>query len=605
MDKTRASCADAAVFEANMAALRSALPVTARRISESKPPESLTRTTARDGAPTYTWMDRAGSLRWLGRTTMPVIRAEALVASFRHGGANALLYGIGQGETLRLLLLDMSAYQAVTVIEQEPWVLRAVLGLHDFAADIEKRRLALFTGPEAWDDCRAFFQSEEGFLTPQRMLSWPWFDPETIAVASDRLAAVQTAAAKDRSGRRAAPKPEEPAVTDRPDRPRIAIIAHAPDVSLHRLARRMESAAETLDVSFCRFVLDDPRWVHPVAIEKALRQFAPSFQVLLDTVPHASPYALPVAPVFVFSTRESRMGEALLGRLPDAAMLAVRTHRQERKAVEQGLDPARIIFLPPATTFSPDHRPSCHGHRLCVWADEIDVSAEAVGLHLESHRRLWKAARKIIERRVDTYTDEDAEKTISSAEKALGMRLGSDEVRSGLVQRVRDRLGPGLVRKVYCLTLARRGLAFDLYGEGWGDDEVLAAYHRGTCPPLANDQDFAARCGGLMFLETSGTLSDRLMDGLASGMACMVRRHPCDKTPDGIAAVLDADEHVFRFATRQECVEKASRFLSDPAPFAQQASRAAEHILGCHTWHHQLEKVITLFNKFARPTQHV
>lgn len=597
MEQTCPPCAEPAVFESNMAALRSALPVTARRIWESQPPEALTLTTARDGAPTHTWTDPAGSLCWLGRTTMPVIRAEALVASFQHGGANALLYGIGQGETLRRLLLSMSTYQAVTVIEQVPWVLRVVLGLHDFAADIDRRRLTLFTGHEAWDDCRAFFLSEEGFLTPQRMLSWPWFDPETIALASDRLADVQTTVAEDRAARRDAPKPEKVTVADRPDRARIAVIAHAPDVSLHRLARRMQSAAESLDVSFRRFVLDDPRWVHPAAIEKALRQFAPTILVLLDTVPEASPYALPTAPLLILSSHAGRLGEALLGRLPDSAMLAVRTHNQRQEAIARGLDPSQVVLLPPATTLCPRHKPSSYGSRLCIWADEIDVSAKAVGLHLESHRRLWQAARKIIERRVDTYTDEDAEKTIGGAEKALGIRLSSDEVRSGLVQRVRDRLGPGLVRRAYCLTLARRGLAFDLYGEGWTEDEILAAHHQGTRPPLAHEEDFPAHCGGLMFLDTSGTLSDRLLDGIASGLTCMVRRHPRDKTPDGIAAVLDADKHLVRFAARDECVRQASSFLSDPTRFVQRGTGAAEHILSAHTWHHRLEKIIELSHR--------
>lgn len=602
MEEPCPPCVEPAVFEANMAALRSALPLTARRISDSQPPEPLTLTTARDGSPTYAWTDRAGSRCWLGRTTMPAIRAEALVASFQHAGANALLYGIGQGETLRRLLLEMSAYQAVMVIEREPWILRAVLGLHDFAADIDRRRLTLFTGPEAWEDGRAFFLSEEGFLAPRRMLAWPWFDPETIALASDRLAAVQTAVAEDRAARRGASKPEKTTVVDSQRRPRVAVIAHAPDVTLHGLAHRIESAAESLGVSFRRFVLDDPRWVHPAAIEKALREFAPSVLVLLDTVPDASPYALPAAPILILATHADRLSEALLGRLPHEALLAVRTQAQERNVIEYGLDPSRVVLLPPAAMLHPSHKPSSRGNRLCVWADEIDVSAKAAGLHLNSHRRLWQAARKIIQRKLDAYTDDDAEKVIAGALSALTMRLSSDEVRNGLIQRVRDRLGPGLVRRAYCMALARQGLAFSLYGRGWTEDETLAAHHQGASPPFAHDGSVAPDYGAMIFLDTSGTLPERLLDAMASGLTCMVRRHPRDKTSEGIAAVLDADAHVVRFAARDACVQQASRFLTDPASFAERAESAAQHVLSAHTWDHRLEKIMELLQEPTPPS---
>ena len=66
--------------------------------------------------------------------------------------------------------------------------------------------------------------------------------------------------------------------------------------------------------------------------------------------------------------------------------------------------------------------------------------------------------------------------------------------------------------------------------------------------------------------------------------------------------MLDVDKHLVRFAARDECVEQASRFLSDPTPFAQRASRAAQHILSAHTWHHRLEKIIDLLhNSEPRP----
>ena len=607
VDRSHGPRVQPGVFAANTAALQAVLPKSAEHIEADQPPDSLTLVVGRDGTPTYAWTDQAGRRQWLGRTTMPAIRAEALVSAFQDGGTNCLLYGIGQGETLRRLLLRLAAHQAVMVIEPTSWTLAAVLRLYDFAEDIERRRLTLFVGPEAWEQCRGFLDREVGFLCPQRVLSWPWFDAETIAMVSDRLAAIQSAMARSRAsgqvkshqiGRMSHPTEQRAAV---------AIVSQVPDPAIHRLARRIEAGARGLDVSCQRFVLDDPRLVRPLAIEKTLAKFEPTITLLLDTVPGVLSYSLPKTSVFILWTQPRMPTEDWLDSLPRSATLGVRTERQQQTVIRSGLEPQRVVLLPPAAMPSepgrlgpgPTADQQSHGGRILVWADAPDPSADAAGLHLTSHCRLWKAAGRIIRKRVDSYLDEDATSVLAAAERSLRIHLDSDEVRDGIVERICERLGPGLVRRAYCTALAEAGLAFDLCGEGWDEDDAPAGCLLKPRSSLLSEVEGFARYGALVFLDTSGILSDRLLDGLAAGRPCLLRRHPLDKTPDGLAAALDPAEHVVRFGTRGELVRQISRFLEKPEPFVEQARQAAEHVHAEHTWTQRIQQIMEFCG--ARP----
>ncbi len=613
------------LLDANLAALAAALPRTAGLMREARTPETLHPRRGRDGAATFAWTDGAGRLRWLGRTTMPLVRAEALVEVFRPGSSNMLLYGFGQGAEAALLLYRIAPHQAVVVVEETPWVLRLALSLHDFSIALARRRLVIFTGLRAWDDCRSFLLDHPGFLAPERMLGWPWFDPRTIADLSARLGALQADSARARE-RFAAGRAQDANAEAPCDGRRLVVVSNVVDRRVRMAAREIDATVASLGWSCRRFVLDDPPLVHPQVVAAALRDLRPERIMCIDVAPESLPYSLPPAQVFVLCSHEEGLAADWLRGLPSDVRLGVRTQRQYKQALSVGLDADRVVVLPPAAGVSAaavgERRAAVRGSgppRLLVVAEFIDDSAEAAGLHLVTHCRLWEAARAAILQRIDDYCDGDAERVLAAAEGRIDVRMNSPEVRRGLTDRIRDRLGAAIVRRAYLSALADAGVGYELYGSGWGGDALLRPFHRGPWPdpdvppppPAASVIDTSGAIssslgatGGLqpvptlgdfeaiIFLETSGRLSPLLLDALAIGLVAFVRGHPLDETPDGLSGLVELDAHVNRFAHRAELVASVSRFFGAPESFRDRAERAAAHIRTHHTWRQRIKLIL-------------
>ncbi len=580
---------DPAVFEGNIAALRASSPSTAAALLASSAPASVHLAHGRDGVLTYAWTGDDGSLRWLGRTSMPSVRAPALVEAFDAGTRNVLVQGFGQGSEVRLLLQRLAPHQALMTIEGDAWTVALSLRLHDLTDSIRQGRLLVFVGPDAWADLRAFLLAHDGYLTPERVLSWPWFDAATIADITERITSIGTAVARHRSSRLEALR--QSAATTTPGKRKIAILTNVSDDRNRRFAGQLAAAAAAMNGSCSRFVLDDPATVHPAAIEQNLHREPPEVLILLDVAPEALQCHLPPAPVFVACAHNQALSVEWLRQLPPTVRLGLTTEPQRRAAIEQGIAPSRLTILPPAATVGLRPPKAAPRGGIAVIADGLDASPEAAGLHLVSHRKLWKAAGDIIRRQCDTYHDGRADAVLRKAEKTLHVNLKSEEIRQGLERRIRTILGPAIIRRGYCLALLEAGIAFDLYG-GWPGDPILETHDRGPWPGPETVADALADHGLIISIETSGVVQTGLLDGIAAGLVGFVRAHPSDAGQGGLAAVLDPEEHVRRFDSRQALVAHVREYLEDPARFAPIAARGMQHVNAHHTWGVRLETIL-------------
>ncbi|MFQ5502004.1 MAG: glycosyltransferase [Phycisphaerae bacterium] len=600
MDDTDTPTLNPAVFDANLTALWAGLPDSAEVVAGARLPDSMKLVTGRDGATTFSWLDDAGSLHWLGRTSMPSISCPALLDSFDPGSGNVLLVGLGQGAELRLLLDRMAAHQAVMVVEPTAWAVAAALRLRDFSAAIQQRRLLIFTGKEPWGALSDFLKTHVGFLVPDRVLSWPWFDTEEIAHASERLSGVQTAIARDRTADAGQHDPisgisEIPGVittqASGSSESGLAILSSVTDTRAHRFARLLSHAAAAEGLPHCCCVLDQPACVHPAAQDRAVRSIEPKTIVLIDGLPESMSIPSPDVSMWIMCSHALPLSQDWLKRIPDSTWLGVRTEDQRQHAIGAGLSQSHVIVLPPAAV-SPRRSSPAEETRIAVIGDLADTSASAVGLHLVSHCRLWTAAEGVLDGMVDTYQDEDAERVLEAAERKTRIRLTSDEVRRGIVERIRQTLGPSLVRRAYCEALADAGFAFDLYGTGWDRHPRLRACDRGPWPTVGDEAAATDAHGLILSIETSGHVVSPFVDGLAAGLAGFTRRHPLDTTANGLAAILDPDTHVWRFDSRKDMVNCITKAMGEPDSFADRRARAAAYINEHHTWSCRLRKII-------------
>ncbi len=266
--------------------------------------------------------------------------------------------------------------------------------------------------------------------------------------------------------------------------------------------------------------------VHPIGVRRALEELAPSLCLLLGVTPSMLPYTLPDAPAFVLCTHGEPLSEHWLSQLGSNARLGVIHENQREQAIRCGVPEARILMVPPAAQSglaAADRTGVSDDAGLLVVADRIDPSPEAAGLHLASHRRLWNAATAIITERCDRYDDDQAADVLAAAEKQLKIKIASEEVRAGLIERIQWRLGPATIRSAYLKTLHQDIGPFDLYGSGWEHDSMLAEHHQGHWPSPDEVPAVLSRYRTMVVFDPIVRPHEPLLDGLAAGLTCLFR----------------------------------------------------------------------------------
>ena len=105
---------DPGMWVRNLAALREADPDAAERIETAAPPAGIEAVAARtrDGGVNFQLRRSDGSFTWLGRSSLPAVRAAELLKQFQSGTGNVLLAGIGEGTEAFLLTQSLAAHEA-------------------------------------------------------------------------------------------------------------------------------------------------------------------------------------------------------------------------------------------------------------------------------------------------------------------------------------------------------------------------------------------------------------------------------------------------------------------------------------------------------------
>src|SRR5262245_34368870 len=133
---------DSDIFQKNLDALRQAQPAAADLLAAAELPQDVRVVHARDGVCSFAWTDGERT-RWLGRTTMRRVRAEALVEQFAPGSGNAAFVGIAHGLEVKLLLARLAPVQAAFVIDESAAGPAMAMRLIDFSVEIAGGRLVL------------------------------------------------------------------------------------------------------------------------------------------------------------------------------------------------------------------------------------------------------------------------------------------------------------------------------------------------------------------------------------------------------------------------------------------------------------------------------
>lgn len=537
---------------------------------------------------------------------MPGVSAPALVDAFQPGDAGVLLSSMGHGTELSILLKRLAPHQSVMVVEPEPWKTALALRLHDFRHALSRRHLLIFTGIAAWDDLREFLLENTGFLEPQRILSWPWFDAAQIGEITPRVSSINQAVNHRRADLLSASRQTmstKGRISTEPST-RLAVLSSFPTPQAIRLSRVLTASAKLLNWDSIRLVRDDPARAHPTAMAEAMGDFHPTLTIVIDSQPEPSdsPQADPSnfsqdGSVCVLSQTGMPINSSTSVLLRNGARLIVPNDRARETALKSGLDSIAILVIPPAAQSGLGGRPPSASRRLAVFANAIDATALSAGLHLATHVRIWDVAVDLIRATVDTYTDECATSIVQDAENKLKIRLESAEVRDGIADRIRTRLGPQLVREAYLGAIAQSELPFDLYGIGWPNHPTLSAHCRGPWPDPESLGEALRNHNAIILIEScepsiaNMEYSNPLLDSLAAGLLVFSRTKTNHHPTHGDQVILDPRTLCHGYTSRADLIRQLSSCQTDPLTLDKSASRASEFVRSNHTWAHRLQLI--------------
>lgn len=577
-----------AVLRANLDALRIRLPKTAKLIESPESPHPLALVEGRDGAPTIAWNDASGRLRWLGDTTMPSVSEPAMVEQFDPGNGNVLIFGIAQGTAIHQLTEKLRPHQAIFVIEPEPWRAAAALRLHALQAELRRGRLLLFVGRDAWDHLREFLVESAGYLAPERTLAWPWFSRQDVRTLTERISTTQARVGSEREARLAS------AEESQPTQPlRVFIGSNSADTRSHRWARRLARAVRDAGGSALCCVPDDPSEMHPAFIEGGIRRLQPTTTILIDCAPAQLAFRIAESPLALVVTHTDALPSWLTKLDAPDVHLFVRTTAQRNIAVSQGFDATKVALLSPGATAerSAAHTdadvPTPANITLVVRSDRVSMNPDDVGLHLGSHQRLWRKAKEWMTRNVDTYHDGRAADALAHAESSINLRIQNDEVRAGLVDRIRRTLGPQVVRESLVRDVVESGVNLRIEGAGWSADERLSQF-----VAVKSDTVASNHAAVLLSIGTSPYPEDSDLDWLAAGRPAIVRRVDGPHAELTWSRLLEEGYDVTTFTTASELRAAITRLQDNPSTAFANAVAIGDRLRQHHSWRHRLVEML-------------
>ncbi len=593
------------VWQRNLGALRTVDADLADRLASVPLPAEAVPATGRDGSPTFKLRTPDGE-RWLGHTSMPTVSGPALLTNFDPGEGNVLLAGIGQGIEARLLAERLGSDRAVFVLEREPAMLALALRVHDVSRVLEEGRLVLIVGDDVGEALVRFLVDHEGYLTPERMVGWPWLDQAQTDEASlmvqrsgGEVARRRSAAMADRVGKL------QEIYADRrplPDSPRTLVICPLVEPRSCRLARDILTGLGELDWPADAWLGDSPRSAHPLALARRIVEFRPDVVVLIDTVRAGFGQVLPASmPVASWITPWVRFGPTLAdGVGPDDEAFAM-TGAVMGRLADAGLDRARARWLPPSVPALPaglDDRDRAAEHDVVAVVDASPLSPDAHALTLESHQAVWKIARRWIEEHVESYTDDQIERVLQQAESASGARFGDASSREAFGDRINTVLGQTLVRQAVLEAVQRAGVNLAVWGQGWQDHPSLGSVWQGPVP--AGDRSaIYASAKVVLHIDVTGNVTAELLTMAAAGAAVVVRAHPSDSGADGLAALLGPGQELLTFKRHSELIGHLKHLLGDASARCALADRARAAVAERHTMAHRLETLRSVIAQAA------
>lgn len=587
------------VFTANIAGLRNVdapLAETITRAMASATCDPRPQRT-RDGGVNFRIRKTDGTTGWFGRTSVPSVRAAALLEQFDAGHANVLLPGVAEGTEVKQLLKRLGPHRAVFVWEPSAEALGLAMRLHDYAADLPNERLVLIScGP---DDLAAtlieWLRAHPGHYCPTRIMVWPWQGHAEIA---GLRSAVETAYQQVERERGQALQQLQQTLTQRyatpadDDKSQLTLATLRVSDETLLITDAMCTSSERAGCATLDLTLRDPSHVHAVArAERLANAGRQHLAILIDAcreqVGDVLPNSLPAVSWYLPTARLDRQLVRNLG--PDDAIAVTSSARMEQLK-RWGLAAERVHFCPPpclADAILDDNPPEPLADRpigVMLLGDLASVAPQDYGHQLESHARIWKTAVDLIAARIEQFTLTDGEKLFARAEEKCKAKVNDPAIREEMITQLAGPVANTLARRALHDALAKAGIEVSIGGAGWGESNA----------PLTSWRERLGRLAEVrvaVYCDVAGEVSTEMMAAAGLGCAIVAKApHPAASIED-VAGLLEDGREVALCRSTRDLVSRVSHFQKKPAEAAEMAVRA---VARCRADHRPEQRIKTL-----------
>ena len=509
MDQASPPQVNPAVFTENLAALTRIEPPLADRVARLATSVEALPAMTRDGQISFriagvTPDGAPGSTaQWFGRTSIPAVRASALLDRFDAGLGNVLLPGLGQGYEATLLLQRLAPCRAVLVWEPDEQVVMLALRLHDWAAAIADERLILLGGalPDLTTTLVNWFAVHPGHLCPTRILMWPWATPPELAeirtavqIAYERVE--QLRAQEISRIRQQLGETKPPAAAGNADRlgtgetgrrPATVILSLQPRDEVLALGDALTAAESASGGTATCIAVRSAGDLHSLARIRRMANMAggpPGLAILLNATRHDVHDVLPDnIPAVSWLETHAIPSSGFARQVGDGDVVAVTHSRGHARALQAGIPAAKLVVCPlPCLSVSAEAAALANADRpidVVIMSDLPLTNAERFGYNLSTHVQLWTTAIELLEQRIETFADEQGETILTTAEKRLGLRMDDPEVRRPILENLSTTVANALLLRRLFHVLIQAGLKPAVVGHGWSD--VAGSHWRGGC----------------------------------------------------------------------------------------------------------------------------
>jgi len=622
MDQAHTLTLDQQIYLNNLAALKLTHPLLAERIDCPFPSDSQAPilSATRDGHLNFRLTQDDGCLQWFGRTSIPAVRAEALLKQFQAGQANVMLPGIGEGTEAVRLAQQIGIHRAVFVWETDQTAVQLMLRLHDVAGLITDRRLIFLICPleRLTTTLIKWLEENPGHLCPNRIMMWPWQTPNDLVAC--RMAVEQAfhqiESRREQQLMEIRQKISSSADADISESvdlsikigesgsPVVPVMALLAQDQVWAVVDGLCTGASAMDWTPIKLDVRSPADIHPVKRATQLLDTAKNgidFAILIHHTRNEVREVLPDdIPVISWLGHPAVLDEHLLRRTSVKNFIAVSGTWMADRAAEFGLDKDHLFVCPPPCLADLEHDCDLEsGARpvdVAIIADLYPIDAESYGYQLPTYKMIWQSAVDLIAARIESFNDSQVDTLLRRAEDKAKTRIENPGIRRDMILALTTRVAHSLIWRNIVQVLVNNNIKYELYGNGWtGVPGVKAA---GTAINFEKKKKIFRESKMIIHADVTGEITTDALLAAGCGAVVLTRRHPRDQLPGGVAAVFQNDCEILNFSNKDGVIEAISRLLGEDElrkRIALQARQKCASDLSPEAWLKSLRAAATSF----------